>query len=239
MEEAEKIRDEGGQRALKLKDLVSKHVVNMHVETQSLIKHENTSDEDQALELQKLISQYIVNLHDQTQKILGNRFVENEDQENDNKFERLLRLIEFPAIDLCDETNIRERHSSWVMFMAAEVGNTNFLLELIRRSPDLIWEVNDNNQTIFHVAVTHRHEGIYNLLCEIGAMKDMVTPLTDFDGNNMLHLATMSTRKKNLEDVSGAALQMQRELLWFKEVKRMIPPSFRERKNKDGFVGLW
>ncbi|GKE32881.1 ankyrin repeat-containing domain, PGG domain protein [Tanacetum coccineum] len=122
------------------------------------------------------------------------------------------------------------------MFIAAEVGNTNFLLELISRTPDLIWDVNDNNQTIFHVAVTHRHAGIYNLLYEIGAMKDMVTPLEDNDGNNMLHLASMSTIKKNLQDVSGDALQMQRELLWFKEVKRMIPPPFRERKNKDGFT---
>nr|GEX38089.1 ankyrin repeat-containing domain, PGG domain protein [Tanacetum cinerariifolium] len=96
--------------------------------------------------------------------------------------------------------------------------------------------VNDYNQTIFHVAVTHRHEGIYNLLYEIGAMKDMVTPLEDNDSNNMLHLAAMRTRKKNIEDVSGAALQMQRELLWFKEVERMIPPSHRERKNNDGFA---
>ncbi|GKA93557.1 ankyrin repeat-containing domain, PGG domain protein [Tanacetum coccineum] len=175
IEQAKKIRDEGGQTARKLKEVVSEHVVNMHVETQSLIKQENnTTDEDLALELQKLISQYIVNLHDGTE-----------------------------------------------MIFSGEVGNTNFLLELIRQSPDLIWDVNDNNQTIFHVAVKHRHEDIYNLLYEIGAMKDMVTPLEDNDGNNMLHLAALRTRKKNIEDVSGAALQMQRELLWFKGEKWM------------------
>nr|GFC49573.1 ankyrin repeat-containing domain, PGG domain protein [Tanacetum cinerariifolium] len=67
-------------------------------------------------------------------------------------------------------------------------------------------------------------------------MKDMVTPLEDNDGNNMLHLTAMRTRKKNIEDVSGAALQMQRELLWFKEVEGMIPHFLRERKNKDGFT---
>ncbi|GJX97712.1 ankyrin repeat-containing domain, PGG domain protein [Tanacetum coccineum] len=62
--EAKKIRDEGGEGAVKLiKELVSKHIVNLHVETQSLIKQENTTDEDQALELQKLISQYIVKIH--------------------------------------------------------------------------------------------------------------------------------------------------------------------------------
>ncbi|KAH0696738.1 hypothetical protein KY289_014220 [Solanum tuberosum] len=34
--------------------------------------------------------------------------------------------------------------------------------------------------------------------------------------------------------VSGAALQMQREILWFKEVEKLIPPSGRKRRNKDG-----
>ncbi|XP_074354435.1 ankyrin repeat-containing protein ITN1-like [Apium graveolens] len=34
--------------------------------------------------------------------------------------------------------------------------------------------------------------------------------------------------------VSGVALQMQRELLWYKEVESMVQPSLREMKNKQG-----
>ncbi|PWA71723.1 ankyrin repeat-containing domain, PGG domain protein [Artemisia annua] len=113
------------------------------------------------------------------------------------------------------------------------MGNTNFLVELIRRSPGLIWKVDDNNQTIFHIAVKHRHEGIYKLLYEIGSMKDMITPLIDEHGNNMLHLVGKTAKKHQLEDVSGVALQMQRELLWFQEVSKMIPPSYKQRKNDD------
>ncbi|PWA96686.1 ankyrin repeat-containing domain, PGG domain protein [Artemisia annua] len=216
----------------KLKYIVSKHVVNLYVETQSLIKQQNTTDEDQALDLQKLISEYIVKLHDE---IHGKSFPFL----NENVAKRLILEFTSNHIEkLRDETEIRATHSysSRVMFIAAEVGNTNFLVELIRGHPDLIWKVDDNGLTIFHIAVKHRHHGIYNLLYEIGSMKDMVTPLTDNDGNNMLHLAAMSTKKKNLEDVSGAALRMQRELLWFEEVERMIPPSSRVSKNKDGFT---
>ncbi|GKA83078.1 ankyrin repeat-containing domain, PGG domain protein, partial [Tanacetum coccineum] len=120
------------------------------------------------------------------------------------------------------------------MFIAA--GNTKFIVELIRQYPDLIWKVNDNNQTIFHIAVKHRHEGVYNLLYEIGSMKDLITPLRDENDNNMLHLVGKSAKRKRLQDVSGVAFQMQRELLWFKEVESMIPPSYRERKNKDGLT---
>ncbi|KAL9995770.1 putative ankyrin repeat-containing domain, PGG domain, ankyrin repeat-containing domain superfamily [Helianthus debilis subsp. tardiflorus] len=127
-------------------------------------------------------------------------------------------------------------YSSRVLFVAAEVGNTKFIVELIRMYPDLIWKVNENNQSIFHIAVKHRHEGIYNLLYEIGSMKDLITPLKDENENNMLHLVGKSAKQKRLQDVSGVALQMQRELLWFQEVEAMIPSSYRERKNKDGLT---
>ncbi|KAM0068860.1 putative PGG domain-containing protein [Helianthus debilis subsp. tardiflorus] len=102
--------------------------------------------------------------------------------------------------------------------------------------PDLIWKVDDNNQSIFHVAMAHRHEGIYNLLYEIGSMKDLISPLRDRNDNNMLHLVGKCAKQKRLEDMSGVALKVQRELLWFKEVEAMIHPAYRERKNKDGLT---
>ncbi|KAD7479135.1 hypothetical protein E3N88_02271 [Mikania micrantha] len=55
-----------------------------------------------------------------------------------------------------------------------------------------------------------------------GSMKDLITPLRDADENNMLHLAGKNATKERLADVSGAALQMQIEILWFKEHKELI-----------------
>ncbi|KAJ0550891.1 putative ankyrin repeat-containing domain, PGG domain, ankyrin repeat-containing domain superfamily [Helianthus annuus] len=123
-----------------------------------------------------------------------------------------------------------------LLFVAAKFGNREFVVELIRLYPDLIWKVDDNNQSIFHVAVAHRHEGIYNLLYEIGSMKDLISPLRDRNDNNILHLVGRCAKQKRLEDVSGVALKVQRELLWLKEVEAMIPPAYRERKNKDGLT---
>ncbi|CAI9285416.1 unnamed protein product [Lactuca saligna] len=127
-----------------------------------------------------------------------------------------------------------KKFSSRILFVAAEMGNTEFLIELIRQYPDLIWKMNDNGQTIFHVAVIHRHEGIYNLLHEIGSMKDMITPMKDDEGNTMLHLVGKCPKNNHNQNDSGVGLQMQRELLWFKEVEALLPPSYRERKNKNG-----
>nr|GEW80483.1 hypothetical protein [Tanacetum cinerariifolium] len=56
------------------------------------------------------------------------------------------------------------------------------------------------------------------------------------NNNNMWHLAAMRAKKTRLEDVSGVALQMQRELLWFMEVEAMMPLIFREKKNMDGLL---
>ncbi|KAF5780046.1 putative ankyrin repeat-containing domain superfamily [Helianthus annuus] len=99
--------------------------------------------------------------------------------------------------------NARKTYSSRILFVAAEMGNTVFIVELIRLYPDLIWKVNDNNQSIFHIAVKHRHEGIYNLLYEIGSMKDLITPLRDENDNNMLHLVGTRANRNRLEDVSS------------------------------------
>ncbi|KAI3673316.1 hypothetical protein L6452_39433 [Arctium lappa] len=88
--------------------------------------------------------------------------------------------------------------SSRILFVAAEMGNMKFLVELIRLYPDLAWKVNDNNQTIFHVAVEHRHERIYNILYEVGLVKELITPLRDGNDNNMLHLVGKMTKKLHL-----------------------------------------
>ncbi|CAH1412849.1 unnamed protein product [Lactuca virosa] len=101
---------------------------------------------------------------------------------------------------------------------------------------DLIWKKNHYKQTIFHVAVSYRHEDIFNLLQEIGSMKDMITSIKDVDRNNMLHLAGKIANENRLQVVSGVALQMQRELLWFKEVKDMVPSNYLEEKNNDNLT---
>ncbi|KAL8246853.1 hypothetical protein R6Q59_008069 [Mikania micrantha] len=215
--------------ALQLKNLISEYLVNMHIASEQIVKQESmplVGKRDQALELQKLISKHIVYMHDETQNITTQK--KNQAQNLQKHIHKSITNMRFATL--------KKSYSSQILFVAAEMGNTMFLVELIHGYPDLIWKVNDNNQSIFHIAVKHRHEGIYNLLYEIVAMKDLITPLTDEHENNMLHLVGTRAKQKQLEDVSGVALQMQRELLWFQEVKNMIPHHLREQKNEDGLT---
>lgn len=105
---------------------------------------------------------------------------------------------------------------SHLLFDAAEVGNFGFLSELISAYPSLIWEVDSRNRSIIHTAVLNRHASIYNLIHEIGSIKDIIVTFAgEEDENTLLHLAAKLAPPSQLELVSGAAFQMSHEISWF------------------------
>ncbi|KAL0363747.1 UNVERIFIED_CONTAM: hypothetical protein Scaly_1329900 [Sesamum calycinum] len=91
-----------------------------------------------------------------------------------------------------------------ILHEAAKVGNVGLITMLTRSDPDLIWKLDSNKHYIFHTAVC------------IGKRIGKLAPAD------------------RLKIVSGAALQMQRELLWFKEVEKVVPPSCLEIRNRQG-----
>ncbi|GAA0168183.1 scaffold/adaptor protein [Lithospermum erythrorhizon] len=120
-----------------------------------------------------------------------------------------------------------------LVFKAAELGIVEFLVVLIHSYPDFFWKVNEDGHTIFHVAVIHRQEKVFSLINEIGALKDHITLLKDKGRNNMLHLAAKLPSPNRLETDSGAALQLRKELLWFKEVEKIMQPSYKDMENDE------
>ncbi|GKD52465.1 ankyrin repeat-containing domain, PGG domain protein [Tanacetum coccineum] len=123
-------------QTLQVKNLIFEHLDKLDKEI-----HNTIQGPEQVLQLKNLVIKHVVNIHDETQRCI---------REN-NTLEDQPRMRH--------ETNAKKTLSR-VMFIAAETGNTNFLLELIHQSSDLIWKVNDDNQTIFHVAVKYRREDI-------------------------------------------------------------------------------
>ncbi|XP_031261865.1 ankyrin repeat-containing protein NPR4-like isoform X3 [Pistacia vera] len=126
------------------------------------------------------------------------------------------------------------RTPSQFIFEAAKFGNSQFLVELIGRYPDLMYQLDEKGFSIFHIAVLYRHANVFNLIYEIGLTKELfVTCEDEVQKDNMLHLAAKLPQQSRIAIVSGAALQMQRELLWFKEIEKIVQPSFREKKNSN------
>lgn len=131
-----------------------------------------------------------------------------------------LKLVKrlWKRVLMLDDSKIGEllRKPSRLLFTAAKLGNVEFITVLIRMCPDLIWKVDDHSQSIFHIAVLHRQESIFNLIHAIGAHKDLIAAYKDEHNNNMLHLAGKLAPPDRLKIDSGAALQLRRELHWFK-----------------------
>ncbi|XP_059435921.1 ankyrin repeat-containing protein NPR4-like isoform X2 [Corylus avellana] len=124
------------------------------------------------------------------------------------------------------------------IFCAAKLGNVEFLTILIRNNHDLIWMLDENKQNIFHISILYRQESIFNLIHEIGIFKNMVANICDKYGNNMLHLTGILVGElahvERLKILSGATLHMQRELLWYKEIEKIVPLKLLNAKNCNG-----
>lgn len=116
-----------------------------------------------------------------------------------------------------DETEMRSfiNLPSQITFDATQVGNFQFVAALMRSYPDLLWEMDEKNRSIIHIAVIHRHSSIYSLIHELGSFKDFISTFEDDEGNNILHYAAKLTPPDKLSLISGAALQMTHELRWF------------------------
>ncbi|PWA42329.1 hypothetical protein CTI12_AA545780 [Artemisia annua] len=109
------------------------------------------------------------------------------------------------------------KYSSRVLFLAAEMGNATFIHGVIRQYPHLVWELNDSSQSIFHVAVSYGHGGVYKLLNELGSSsKKIIIVMEDKDGNNMLHLVGEKVKGDRVNNVRGVGMQINPEISWFK-----------------------
>ncbi|XP_031280376.1 uncharacterized protein LOC116138857 [Pistacia vera] len=140
-----------------------------------------------------------------------------------------------------------------LLFKAAQLGNFKILGKLIELYPDLVHLKDDYERTIFHIAIIHRHDDLFKLIDQIGFNKHLVASYADINENSLLHLAAKYPDRKPLSKensllhlatkypdprplsmVPGAALEMQRELRIFKDVEKLVMPSFRELKNSEG-----
>ncbi|XP_023729818.1 uncharacterized protein LOC111877530 [Lactuca sativa] len=90
--------------------------------------------------------------------------------------------------------------------------------------PDALTSANEEGHNIIQYAVINRSENIYNMLYQMGEHKNIYRTVKDPSRNNLLHLAARLAPSNKLNLISGAALQIQRELQWFKEVERFVCP---------------
>lgn len=103
------------------------------------------------------------------------------------------------------------------IFRAIERGHVEFVTRICGANPRLVGNTYRENKSIFHFAIECRQEKIYSLIH--GLEKDKIHNLVlirSNDKNSMLHLTGNLSPLSRFNSIQGVALQMQRELQWFK-----------------------
>ncbi|EOY20774.1 Ankyrin repeat family protein, putative isoform 1 [Theobroma cacao] len=148
----------------------------------------------------------------------------------------VLLLLMSEEIAKLDFAKVHENSVHQAIMNAAQRGMTEFIVEIIKRNLDLLVTKDVDDRDMFKIAVAHRQEKVFNLIYGLDTKKQLFLPFVDKLDNSMFHVAgkLSSESQVKLEQISGSALQMQRELQWFKEVESIIPPMYKEYRNKRG-----
>ncbi|KAK9291470.1 hypothetical protein L1049_019418 [Liquidambar formosana] len=157
-------------------------------------------------------------------------------------YERKLMHVE--AVELLDcifkeIPNLSEKQFKTIgideaIYDAIKHGIIEFIEKIIEYDPDTIWRKGVKGRTMFAHAIILRQEKIFNMIYGLGpTRKSIIARRRDIFGNNILHLAGKLAPSSQLDRVSGAALQMQRELQWFKEVESIVKPKSKEDVNEN------
>jgi len=102
---------------------------------------------------------------------------------------------------------------------AAQQGMTEFVTHIIKANLDLLWVADSKNRNIFQCAVANRQQKTFSLIYGLDdSLKTEFVTYGDVEKNNILHMAGQLSDSSQLAQISGAALQMQRELQWFKVI---------------------
>ncbi|AED90776.1 Ankyrin-repeat containing protein [Arabidopsis thaliana] len=149
--------------------------------------------------------------------------------------QKLLKQMCTSLRDIMAKNEIRWKETVYeALLEAAKSGNRDFFIEIIKCNSQLLWILNPTSgRNLFQLAVEFKKEKIFNLIHGLDDRK--VTLLRSYDkgNNNILHIAGRLSTPDQLSKISGAALKMQRESQWFKEVESLVSEREVVQKNKD------
>ncbi|KAK9291521.1 hypothetical protein L1049_019469 [Liquidambar formosana] len=119
------------------------------------------------------------------------------------------------------------------IYDAINHGIIEFIVKIIANDPETILRRGKKGRSMFAHAIVLRQEEIFSLIYGLGTNLSIMAGQHDMFANNILHLAGKLSPPSQLERVSGAALQMQRELQWFKEMENIVLAKYKEEVNEN------
>ncbi|VVA19022.1 Hypothetical predicted protein, partial [Prunus dulcis] len=148
--------------------------------------------------------------------------------------DRILQILPL-VCDVATRRNLDSKQTAFVqkaIFRAVERGQVEFIKEMRKANHRIPLTMGDeSDRSIFHYAVECRQEKVFSLIYGLSEyVRNAIVSTADKFNNSILHAA--GSLSAHLNHIQGAALQMQRELQWFKEVERILHPQHLEVRNK-------
>ncbi|WRX33860.1 protein of unknown function DUF3447 - like 10 [Theobroma cacao] len=121
------------------------------------------------------------------------------------------------------------------LFQAVSHGIPEIIENILVSFPIAVQFRDNEGRNIIERAVLYRRHNVFNLIYRMNRQtKHALAEDLDRFQTNILHLAGILAPQDQLNLVSSAALQMQRELQWFKEVEKLVPSIYRDARNYEG-----
>ncbi|XP_024018094.1 uncharacterized protein LOC21395448 [Morus notabilis] len=146
---------------------------------------------------------------------------------------QLLSIMRKAIETSCDGNQINNVGVLSAIGEAIHRGNVEFIINITKANPELMWSTSVARY-VFMLAIEHRQAEVFSLIHGLPD-KQLIACYYDPDTrDNLLHKAASIPSSKILNLIpGGAALQMQRELQWFKEVGSIVTPAQHIFTNKD------
>ncbi|KAI3839800.1 hypothetical protein MKW98_010105 [Papaver atlanticum] len=147
-------------------------------------------------------------------------------------------VVEIRHSNTYNEIRLFFRNNPNIMKVAIENGIMEFVVECLERFDDIIW-LRISGQRMIEMAISERNLRVMSFIYNRGySYEDKISLVstTDYEHNTILHYAAKLAPAAKLHKVSGVALQMQRELQWFKGVESMMPENDKFKKNRKGYT---
>ena len=115
-----------------------------------------------------------------------------------------------------NDSQLKVASAYGAMLNAAQHGIIEIINAMREAIPDLLKVVDGYNRGIFSYAILYRKKNVFQLIDCLHERKDILRSSKDVFDNSLLHLAAHLGSSSDSDSKSGAALQMQREIQWFK-----------------------
>ncbi|KAI7724451.1 hypothetical protein M8C21_025679, partial [Ambrosia artemisiifolia] len=125
---------------------------------------------------------------------------------------------------ICHQMGTSNPSYSYPLFEAVRQDTYEVVDEILFRSPSTFKYKDEEGHNIVQLAVINRSKKVYNLIHHIIEHTESYRTMIDSSENNLVHLAGRLAPANVLGRTTGAALQLQQELLWRAEVEKLMLP---------------